>query len=207
MNKSKELIAIVICIAAMLSLAACGAGAPAEKEAAAPSASGSVPVGAVLSASDGDAESREGKRVYFAGPLFSQSEKDFNLKLANILEAHGYEVFLPQRDGIEAALLEGKTEEELTQMIFELDYTEVMKADIVFMNLDGRVPDEGACVELGIAYASGKRCYGVKTDTRSVELNMDVNPMIAGCMIELFKNYDGNGLIAELEEYLAKNEL
>ena len=207
MNKSKELIAIVICIAAMLSLAACGAGAPAAKETAAPSASSSVPVEAALSASGSDAEHREGKRVYFAGPLFSQSEKDFNLKLANILEDHGYEVFLPQRDGIEAALLEGKTEEELTQMIFELDYTEVMKADIVFMNLDGRVPDEGACVELGIAYASGKRCYGVKTDTRSVELNMDVNPMIAGCMIELFKNYDGNELIAELEEYLAKNEL
>ena len=207
MKKSKELIAIVICIAAMLSLAACGAGAPAAKETAAPPASSSAPVEAALSASGGEAEHKEGKRVYFAGPLFSQSEKDFNLKLANILEDHGYEVFLPQRDGIEAALLEGKTEEELTQMIFELDYTEVMKADIVFMNLDGRVPDEGACVELGIAYASGKRCYGVKTDTRSVELNMDVNPMIAGCMIELFKNYDGNELIAELEEYLAKNEL
>ena len=207
MKKSKELIAIVICIAAMLSLAACGAGAPAAKETAAPPASSSAPVEAALSASGGEAEHKEGKRVYFAGPLFSQSEKDFNLKLANILEDHGYEVFLPQRDGIEAALLEGKTEEELTQMVFELDYTEVMKADIVFMNLDGRVPDEGACVELGIAYAGGKRCYGVKTDTRSVELNMDVNPMIAGCMIELFKNYDGNELLAELEEYLAKNEL
>ena len=207
MKKSKELIAIVICIAAMLSLAACGAGAPAAKETAAPPASSSAPVEAALSASGGEAEHKEGKRVYFAGPLFSQSEKDFNLKLANILEDHGYEVFLPQRDGIEAALLEGKTEEELTQMVFELDYTEVMKADIVFMNLDGRVPDEGACVELGIAYASGKRCYGIKTDTRSVELNMDVNPMIAGCMIELFKNYDGNELIAELEEYLSKNEL
>ena len=40
------------------------------------------------------------------------------------------------------------------------------------MVLDGRIPDEGACVELGIAYANGKRCYGVKTDARSVEINM-----------------------------------
>jgi len=207
MKKSKMAIAIILCIAAMLSLAACGASAPAAKEAAAPSVSTSAPVEATLSATGGEAEHKEGKRVYFAGPLFSQSEKDFNLKLANLLEDHGYEVFLPQRDGIEAALLEGKTEEELTQMVFALDYTEVLKADIVFMNLDGRVPDEGACVELGIAYASGKRCYGVKTDTRSVELNMDVNPMITGCMIKLFKNYDGSGLIEDLNEYLSKNEL
>ena len=202
----KKTAAAVLCIAAMLSLAACGANAPAEKEAEATPAPGGE-VGAALSASVSDAEHREGKRVYFAGPLFSQSEKDFNLKLANLLEAHGYEVFLPQRDGIEAALLEGKTEEELTQMVFELDHTEVLKADIIFMNLDGRVPDEGACVELGIAYASGKRCYGVKTDTRSVELNMDVNPMISGCMIRLFKDYDGDSLFAALEQYLAENEL
>ena len=203
----KKTLAALLCIAALLSLAACGAGAPAAKgaETASPASTGET--AAALSASVSGAEHREGKRVYLAGPLFSQSEKDFNLKLANFLEAHGYEVFLPQRDGIEAALLEGKTEEELTRMIFALDHSEVLKADIVFMNLDGRVPDEGACVELGIAYASGKRCYGVKTDTRSVELNMDVNPMVSGCMIRLFKDYDGDSLFAALEQYLAENEL
>lgn len=25
-------------------------------------------------------------------------------------------------------------------------------------------PDEGVCVELGLAYANGKRCYGFKSD-------------------------------------------
>ena len=157
-----------------------------------------------------DAESSEvpsGKKVYFAAPLFSQSEKDYNLQLAHILEAHGYEVFLPQRDGYLATELEGKTEEEMAQMIFQKDVSEVLKADIIFMVLDGRVPDEGACVELGIAYASGKRCYGVKTDARSVEINMDLNPMICGCFTKLFTNYDGEALIEELEQYLAENEL
>lgn len=149
----------------------------------------------------------DGKKVYFAGPLFNQSEKDFNLKLTNVLEEFGYEVFLPQRDGIEAALLEGKTEEELIEIIFNLDEKNVLDADIIFMNLDGRVPDEGACVELGIAYQSGKRCYGFKTDTRSVELGMDLNPMISGCMIKIFKNFDGDELIKELKEYLTNNPL
>ena len=148
-----------------------------------------------------------GKKVYFAGPLFNQAEKDFNLELTKVLEEYGYEVFLPQRDGIEAALLEGKTEEELIEMIFSLDAGEVCKADILFLNLDGRVPDEGACVELGIAYANGKRCYGFKTDTRSVEAGMDLNPMISGCMTRIFKNYDGDMLIEEIKEYLSENDL
>lgn len=158
-------------------------------------------------ASSAESDDSMGKRVYFAAPLFSYGEKTFNEKLAKVLEDYGYEVFLPQRDGIEAALLEGKTEEEMSRMIFDLDSSEVLKADIVFIVLDGRAPDEGACVELGIGYASGKRCYGVKTDTRSVESNIDVNPMITGCLTKLFLDYDGDSLIKALEQYLSENEL
>ena len=124
-----------------------------------------------------------------------------------ILEAHGYEVFLPQRDGFLAPELEGKTEAEKIEMIFNKDRDEVLKSDILFMMLDGRVPDEGACVELGIAYANGKRCYGFKGDARSVELDMDLNPMIAGCFTKLFYNLDEEALIKSLEEYLNENEL
>ena len=92
-------------------------------------------------------------------------------------------------------------------MIFEKDVAEVLKADILFINLDGRVPDEGACVELGIAYANNKRCYGVKTDTRALELDLELNPMISECFVELFNDYDGDRLIEELEQYLSENEL
>ena len=152
-------------------------------------------------------QATNGKRVYFAGPLFNEAERAYNLKIVSILEAHGYEVFLPQRDGFLAPELEGKTEEEKTEMIFAKDRDEVLKADILFMMLDGRVPDEGACVELGIAYASGKRCYGLKGDARSVELDMDLNPMITGCFIKLFYNLDEGELIKSLEEYLEENEL
>ena len=153
------------------------------------------------------AEAGNGKKVYFAGPMFNQAEKDFNLRITELLEEFGYEVFLPQRDGIEAAQLEGKTEEELTEMIFALDEEQVRKADIVFMNMDGRAPDEGACVELGIGYALGKRCYGFKTDTRAVESSLDLNPMISGCMIRIFRNFDGAQLMEEIRQYLAGNEL
>ena len=155
-------------------------------------------------ASEQDAQ---GKKVYFAAPLFNEAEREYNLKLVTLLESYGYEVFLPQRDGFLAPELEGKTEEEVTEMIFRKDKDEVLKADILFMVLDGRVPDEGACVELGIAYASGKRCYGIKGDARSVELGMDLNPMISGCFSKLFYDLDSEELIKSLEAYLKDNQL
>ena len=149
----------------------------------------------------------EGKRIYFAAPLFSDAEREYNLKIVAVLENYGYEVFLPQRDGFLAPELEGLTEEEKTEKIFQKDKEEVLKSDILFVMLDGRVPDEGACVELGIAYQNGIRCYGLKSDARSVELDMDLNPMITGCLTKLFYNLDGEALIASLEDYLKYNQL
>ena len=147
------------------------------------------------------------KKVYFAGPLFCKAEKDYNLTVANILEQAGYQVFLPQRDGCESCLLKDKTDEEKTKMIFDMDTSEIYKADVLFMNLDGRVPDEGACVELGIAYALEKPCYGIKTDARTTEAGLDLNPLIAGCFKKLFYNLDGELAINELKEYLKDNQL
>ncbi len=143
------------------------------------------------------------KKVYFAAPLFCKSEKDYNALLTSYLEKAGYSVFLPQRDGYEAAALQDKTEEEKVSLIFQKDTSEIRNADIFFMVLDGRVPDDGACVELGIAFASGKKCYGVKTDTRALETDVNLNPLIAGCFEKIFYNTDGDKLIEELTEYLA----
>lgn len=161
----------------------------------------------ILSSSSNLEVVREGKRVYFAAPLFSKAERDFNLRIVKILEDYGYEVFLPQRDGYLAPDLQGKSEEEKIKLIFDKDYEEVLKADIFFGVLDGRVPEEGTCVELGIAYANNKRCYGLKTDVRVLERDLMFNPMITGCLIKLFYNLDGEALIEELKDYLKDNQL
>ena len=155
----------------------------------------------------GSVANKEGKRIYFACPMFAAMEKEYGLKLVHILERHGYEVFVPFRDGYEAAQFEGKTEEELVEMIFAKDLEEVRKCDILFFLLDGRAPDEGACIELGMAYVFGKRCYGFKTDTRTVEMSLDLNPMITGCLIKIFRDFDGDVAIKKLEDYLAENAL
>ena len=194
----KTLLSIItsaLCAAMLLSFTSCGVSVSAEEK---------TPASVAASEKSGSAT---GKKVYFAAPLFSEAEREYNLMLAELLEEYGYEVFLPQRDGLLATELEGKTGEEKTQMIFEKDVEHVLEADIVFMLLDGRVPDEGACIELGIAYANGKRCYGFKTDSRSAELDLELNPMIAGCFTKLFADHDGGKLVKELKQYLSKNEL
>ena len=92
--------------------------------------------------------------IYFGAPLFCEAEKAFNLRLTDILEERGFSVFLPQRDGVESSQppYDEMTNDERRQAIFSLDRDKVLEADIFLFILDGRVPDEGACVELGLAY-------------------------------------------------------
>lgn len=144
------------------------------------------------------------KNIYLAGPLFNHAEKEFNLKITNILEEKGYLVFLPQRDGHEAATMKDKTEEQKIELIFKKDIYEIDKSEIVVMVLDGRVPDDGACVELGYAYAKGKRCYGIKTDVRAIEIDMELNPLLAGCFKKIFK---GETAEKDFMEFLSRYPL
>jgi Nucleoside 2-deoxyribosyltransferase len=124
--------------------------------------------------------------IYFAAPLFSRAELLFNEKLAQRFEAQGFTVFLPQRDGVEKNKppYSSMTPEERRQVIFHLDKQQIFACDIFFLLLDGRVPDEGACVELGMAYChrelqdSKKLLLGLQTDSRAAFLGAKLNPMI-----------------------------
>lgn len=125
-------------------------------------------------------------KIYFAGPMFSQAELTFNETAADYLESLGHQVFLPQRSGFQMAeLLKTMTQEEVSRLIFSTDYENIQKNDLFLLVLDGRVPDEGACVALGLAYASGKPCYGLKTGSR-LEFATGNNPMIDGSLQKIF---------------------
>src|SRR5258708_38912093 len=118
--------------------------------------------------------------IYFAAPLFSQAERLFNEHLVQRLEAQGFRVFLPQRDGVERDKppYDAMTQEECRKAIFELDKQQIFACDIFLFLLDGRVPDEGACVELGMAYChrelqgSKKLLLGLQTDSRAAFLGV-----------------------------------
>ena len=127
-----------------------------------------------------------GPLLYLAGPLFSKAERHFNLQLTATLEASGFRVFLPQRDGVdrETAPYDAMTPKDRRRAMFRLDRQRILDCDVFLFVLDGRVPDEGACVELGIAHCqrhlqeSGKLLVGLHTDTRAAFVNSRLNPMV-----------------------------
>ena len=122
------------------------------------------------------------KHIYIAGPLFSQGEREFNEKVNEFLLKSGFSTFLPQKDGYELSeLIQDTHAPDASALIFSFDVEQIHKSDILVFIMDGRVPDEGACVEVGIAYALGKECFGLKTDTRSL-LHSEDNPMILGAL-------------------------
>lgn len=123
------------------------------------------------------------KKVYIAGPLFSESELEFNLRMNEFLKNLGFDTFLPQEDGhlLSELMEKGFEKDNALQMIFQKDVEKIKDCDIIVFVMDGRVPDEGACVEIGLAYAYDKECFGLKTDSRSLMSDMD-NPLIIGAL-------------------------
>jgi nucleoside 2-deoxyribosyltransferase len=128
--------------------------------------------------------------IYFAAPLFSEAELAFNAELAAELEAAGHEVFLPQRDGVEADKppYSPMAPADRRRAIFELDRGRILACDVFLIVLDGRVPDEGATFELGLAYAHRlatgrrRRIVGLQSDCRAAFLGAKLNPMLVGAL-------------------------
>lgn len=94
-------------------------------------------------------------RIYFAGPLFSAAERDWNATLVAELRGAGHEVFLPQEQepGRDAA------------GIFATDVGGIDWADGVVAIMDGADPDSGTCWEVGYSYRK-KPIVLVRTDMR-----------------------------------------
>jgi len=126
------------------------------------------------------------KKIYFAGPLFCEAERNYNQSLTERLEALGFQVFLPQRDGVRSTRsgYQSMQPDEQREAIFTLDRDKILESDIFLFVLDGRVPDEGACVELGIAYTQkylskgDKILVGLHTDMRAAFIGGKLNPMV-----------------------------
>ncbi len=133
-------------------------------------------------------------RVYFAAPLFSQAELEFNERLTERFEDRGHDVFLPQRDGIEIDELYEQPEveniEDVMDEIFRIDRDAIYDSDVLTAVLDGQVPDEGMALEMGIAYETDVPVIGLKTDRRSFSPDEPINAMLWGVMDEMVETPD-----------------
>jgi hypothetical protein len=128
--------------------------------------------------------------MFSTGDKYEQTELDRALKKK-------YDVHLPQRDGVEVASVLGLLNDPdlhgtsmlespmidrmivwVTRIVEALDvYQSVEGCQCVVLNLDGRVPDEGAVVEATLAWSVGLPVVPFKT-TPITELGINNNPMV-----------------------------
>jgi nucleoside 2-deoxyribosyltransferase len=98
-------------------------------------------------------------KIYIAGKIREQSEREQLEKIDSLCKSLGHETFLPHRD---AGLC--KSIEDVKE-IFNKDITEGMKSiDLVIASLDGLHIGAGTAWELGYAYANKIPTVGLKTD-------------------------------------------
>lgn len=126
--------------------------------------------------------------IYQAGPLFSQAEREFHIKLKQELEKAGHAVVWPgdllTSDSIHDA------GSGATKLIFDTCREAIDKCTCVVALLDGTPVDDGTAWKIGYAYAKGLPTYGIRTDIRitgDTKYNR-VNSMIEGCLQGLALN-------------------
>lgn len=111
-------------------------------------------------------------------------------EIAHTLGGAGFSTFLPHKDGFVFAdvyrefLRAGYEDAEASRMIqraiFCLDTYEVIAGcDGLVLNMNGRVPDEGAVAEAAMAWMANKSIVLYKSDSRSLIQGND-NPLVAG---------------------------
>ncbi len=138
-------------------------------------------------------------RIYLAGALFSIAEQNFNqgLKDALLKLDSSLDIILPQD---EAKIIFGKSDFE--NLVFKSCEEEVKKADIILTILEGPDIDSGTCIELGLAYALGKKVIGIRTDFRGSEIE-GLNIMVRKVLSDYIYSIQG-ATIDQLAEQVIK---
>lgn len=126
--------------------------------------------------------------AYYAAPLFSEGELQFNQRVVDGLEKY-IDVFLPQRDGgkLTDLLASGVPRAAAYRSIFDRDIESIRSSNVLIIVLDGRAVDEGAAFELGYAHALGKVCVALETDPRRL-FPAGHNPMIEVPLHKVFRS-------------------
>jgi nucleoside 2-deoxyribosyltransferase len=126
--------------------------------------------------------------VYIAAPLFSQAEREFNLRLRESLRDY-VDVYLPQEDGglFVEMVDSGLSVDDAACKVFVGDVRAIEACHYLLLVMDGRSIDEGAAFELGFAAAKQKVCVGLQTDMRRL-LPIGNNPMISGALMTIFND-------------------
>ena len=124
-------------------------------------------------------------KLFLAAPLFSEPERNYDLKIASALRREGYEVWMAQ----EAPFIKKGTAEEKKQ-IFNGDVAALKSSDVVVAILDGIDVESGVAFELGYAACLGKPIIGLKTDYRTFSKIEEINLMLEIPMLKICGSVD-----------------
>jgi nucleoside 2-deoxyribosyltransferase/predicted secreted protein len=113
-------------------------------------------------------------RIYLAAPLFSEAERAYNERIAELLKKRCFDVYLPQDAGDDTPLRD--THEHAR--IFTRNLQALHDADMVVAIIDGADADSGTAWEMGYAAALGRPVIAIRTDFRRAGLHERVNLML-----------------------------
>ena len=117
------------------------------------------------------------KKIYIAGKLCTESEREFLEKIDKLCKKLGFETFLPHRD---VGLARGMKD---IKRVFKGDVIGGFKNCIlVVANLNGLHVGAGTSWELGYAYAKGIPAIGIKTDENQEEALDYLSAILLGSM-------------------------
>jgi nucleoside 2-deoxyribosyltransferase len=106
------------------------------------------------------------RRIYFAGPLFTQAERSWNSVITRHLRAAGHNVDLPQEQAQQIVKSKDGLTPEERAALFEASVSSIKRCDVVVAIVDGPDADSGTCFEMGFAAATRKPIVAVRTDLR-----------------------------------------
>ena len=137
------------------------------------------------------------KRIYIAGKLRSDEEREFLEEVTKLCENLGFETFLPHRD---VGLAKGIKD---IKRIFHGDIIEGFKdIDLIVADLNGLHIGAGTSWELGYAYANGIPAVGIKTDEPIPDAIDTLSVILMGSM-KIFPSLED--LKKELIKFKRKN--
>ena len=116
--------------------------------------------------------------VYWAAPMFSAADREYNEKYVQILRDAGISVYNPMKDAVYIGTNPSDVE------IFKKDIAAVKDCRVFVANIDQESIDSGVASQTGIANLLGKPIIGVFTDSRRDRPKNSIykNPHVMGAI-------------------------
>ena len=141
-------------------------------------------------------------KIYFAAPVFSQVERQYNRRLAARLGElmQRSEIVLPQDFRAIGAKF---NDPEHLPSIYKRCVESINAADVIIALLDGADVDSGVAFEVGYARAMDKLVLGVRTDYRQQQ-SKGVNVMLANGCSDVLCHYSFNEKLDDLAGFIVE---